>query len=1082
MNEKQTLKDWLCKKENNWGLQVIVDALAIGEGLPLRIICYDSLKNLYRSIVEQFQPTSELQSNTFVSSYSNKAEWDHYVTEIINWATLPEDIKTKGKKRPNLSTLTELIRIYPILATNIFPVLPANQFPMEMLSRISFNEHRVFCLLWFYHWIIINNQIPSEANKPATCNGGALSFPTMSMASQWIKNDALVLPSDGKQKNHQNWLMIIGPCFGGSVSMFSEAAYDKKIIKPTIEFIEHFSQGISREKLFHRHRFRRAAHETMPLPWKELELRQERVNAAFTLLLAFDINALGDTLTRHDLYHLTLWSLFSSSRAKNIVEILKRHACSLIFHYGDDYEPEKEHARAHSRTCFTVEQSTDNCLQLSVRNESTVPRLSSDEIIRQVDQYGFVLQFDNLELNQKVLDQLRTQYCRFYLRAYRKNRSLDGVRLMIISDRLHRELGSNSKDSFREICQWLSGLLRSESIVLYRLDPQERNFGKFIGIDYFSRLPSNEIHLKALIKDIEDIKTEEDIKKSITYRAVMENTAQVCLMYDPENQVEVPEGSTLYHSKDSNNLTLRSAIAVPIRFNGRRQGAIEVNAYKPWQFSWGQQLVLEQAASVIGPYFYNKRFSEALSNINKKVLEFDHEGLTESELYPEICIDLANIFLCNGASFWVRKINEGHILVQKGIHNITLETNEIDLHQYKLIANKLSKQPDSKKPFFSFSLDEMEKNTKWIKGLNEQNIKNISLLPLFEKETGQNKLLAIVILYTRDKIGFKDSWNGIMNYMSGFLPFVVEAINAFVHGRNTVANVVQHEIWHDAAYLANKAAEIARQRSDLRKRLLRLTKVVQSSRFIKCLDESIILEGWRREDIESVKGLQHAVDATLFLPQEDMQYFAETLKTRIDALFNNKKYLNKESKKLLSEIGDRSIVDLITVDEQEKTINLKLISNRLTEKHPEIKKKGLYLYNYNLPSIIARQTAVDTVLRNLLDNAIKYSANNSAITIDAEEQRSGSIKLIIENEGWTMIDLNECFDVLQKGIRGSNAKRVKTGEKDVPGLGMGLYIVQMLCKHVLRFDFTFRAQELELRPEVRYIATLHIPANRVVRR
>jgi len=85
--------------KNNWGWQVIIDALGIGEGLRLRIIRYDSLQNLYESIIEQLQQISEQQCDSFKSSYPDKEAWDNYVVvKVINWANNYNSEVTENKR------------------------------------------------------------------------------------------------------------------------------------------------------------------------------------------------------------------------------------------------------------------------------------------------------------------------------------------------------------------------------------------------------------------------------------------------------------------------------------------------------------------------------------------------------------------------------------------------------------------------------------------------------------------------------------------------------------------------------------------------------------------------------------------------------------------------------------------------------------------------------------------------------------------------------------------------------------------------------------------------------------------------
>lgn len=1101
--QRYALKNWLMKKGEgkNWGWQVIVDTLAIGESLPLRIVSYTSLRDLYSTIVEELRKPGcdSCKYDLFKSSYPDKSAWDNYVKKVINWATDFENNDKAQKDQPNLQALTDLADVYPLIAPRIFPILPANPFPMEMLSRISFNEYRVYCLLWFYNWIIIEGNVPENADEKVYCKSNALSFRTMQMASQWIVDNDQVYGNENKAC--KNWLMIIGPILGGRISMLSEAEYDKEIIGPVVKFIENFSLGISQEQLFHRHRFRRAAHEAAHLSRAELKRRLLKVNDALKLLLESDVAALNKTPTRHDLFHMSLWALFSSLRTKEVKEILMHKKCSLIFHHGEDYISGNESGKkAHEQICLAVNLDINNFEQLIVRKKSTLPSLKNEEIEEQISEYGFLLQCDPENVNDEALHELRAQCSRFYSRAYRNSRAQDGIRLMIISDRLHRELGGVSKpkaNALKGICSWLSGLLRSESTVLYRYSTHKNLSSPFKKEDKFSLEPSNEETLDFLIRDMEEA-TQEGLKKSLIYRAVNENCSQICLMYDPETQQAIPKNNTLFHSLDNKNRSFRSAIAVPVRFNGRRQGAIEVSSYHPWQFAWGQQVLVEQAASVIAPYFYHHRFLEALEEINTKVLKFHHEPRAESELYGDICSDLANMFLCDGAGFWVRNNNEKHILKQTGYHNIQLNLKEIDLNQQGFISDMISSVDGVNKRFIALPLNEGKHKTTEIKDLFAQEIQYIALVPLFDQtpnflpDIKQNKVMAIALLYARDEIGFKDTWNGVMHYMAGFLPFVVEAVNAFIHERKAITDVAQHEIWHDASILAYKAAVIARKRSFFAQRLAQLTNLIQSDWFLEQIEKGVILGPWRREDVESIRNFHHSIESTWFLPQKDMQHYAKSLKTRINALFNVNK-LNKENKrlssaefdrnKLLAEIGDSEIVDIImtetAVDGEEKAVNLHSITNRMVEKNVEIKKKGLYFEtivprNYEIwtwPSIM------DMVLRNLLENAIKYSLKNTVITFEAEIQKSGGVNLSFTNEGVAMDDLNECSEeVLQKYIRGSNSKGLL-------GMGMGLYIVQKMCAHVLKIDFRFRAEYLSAERQscARYDATLYIPPSRVKR-
>lgn len=1081
------LKHWLQaeNKSNNWGWQVIVDSLAIGESLPIRLICYASLRDLYDLLVESLK-LAEIE----LDNCASKSHWDEHVQEVISWAEeIPSDTQAenidesiRARNYRVCKTLKLISDIYPSLASKIFPVLPANPFPMEMLSRISFQEYRVFCLLWFYHWIIIRDQIPYKPNETVKLNGGALALPTMNMTSQWLNEYISEVKAEHEKLNQ--WLIIIGPNFGGNVSMLSEANYHLKIIEPVVKSIKYFSSAIDSDR-FHHHRFKRAAQEATPLPWAELTHRQHRISFALTILLNFEITIPGKTLTHHDVYHMTLWALFNIKHKREIKELLVTPGASLRFHHGEDYipTPEEETMRAHYPACLSTHLGPSNNHQLTMLDERGKSVVNLDLVEDQILEFGFFLECEENRCDESELHSMRLLCSYLHIHAYNERRKLDNKRLLIVSDRLHRELGGvvKSDGSYPSlgICEWLTGMLRSEATFLYRYETQTGKDSPLTGVDSFFVKGINKDYQKKLFAEVERIATTDERHTSVVYRAVDENNSQICLAYDSKTKQSIPAKNTLMLVAESTEPC--SALVVPVRFNGRLQGAIMVSASAPWQFSWGQQVVLEQSASIIAPYFYQQRFLRALNTINQTVLKFHHDLIKEQKLYEEICEALAILFLCDGASFWVRKENEGHLLAKKGSHNIVRTLNEIDLNIKGIVSSIVmeAEQQSLIKTFRTFVLKNIDiYDNVNVNELTGQGVKHVALLPLIERDardTKKVKVTAVISLYTRDEIGFGASWNAIMGYMGGFLAFVVEAVNAFVHQRQLVTDAVQHEIWHDAAYLTHKATEIARQRNDLKERLERLTQMVKTPWFLDRQEVSKLLGKWTNRDIEEVKSLQHAVDASWFLPQQDMQHFADTLKTRIEALFSVED-LNKESRGMLPIIGDRSIVQLINVNEIEIPVDLKATAKRLLEKHQEISKKNLQ-HDISVQRghfALGRPTIIDTVLRNLLDNAIKYSTPGSFITFETEVRKNGGMRLIIINEGKAMTNIDECCNVVQKGVRGSNAVGVL-------GRGLGLYVVRMLCAHVLRYDFYFEGEPLRQREGVKYIATLDIPANRVMK-
>jgi signal transduction histidine kinase len=87
----------------------------------------------------------------------------------------------------------------------------------------------------------------------------------------------------------------------------------------------------------------------------------------------------------------------------------------------------------------------------------------------------------------------------------------------------------------------------------------------------------------------------------------------------------------------------------------------------------------------------------------------------------------------------------------------------------------------------------------------------------------------------------------------------------------------------------------------------------------------------------------------------------------------------------------------------------------------------------------ADRKALDHVLTNLVENAVKYSPNGGTVTLSAAPGRAGRVRLVVEDEGIGLpTDLEAIFE---KFVQREN---VDTRTHDEGGVGLGLYIVRTL--------------------------------------
>jgi signal transduction histidine kinase len=94
----------------------------------------------------------------------------------------------------------------------------------------------------------------------------------------------------------------------------------------------------------------------------------------------------------------------------------------------------------------------------------------------------------------------------------------------------------------------------------------------------------------------------------------------------------------------------------------------------------------------------------------------------------------------------------------------------------------------------------------------------------------------------------------------------------------------------------------------------------------------------------------------------------------------------------------------------------------------------------NVKESQVRQVAVELMLINLIDNAIKYSGESPQVEIDARMTKGSRIRISIADNG-PGIPISERAEVFKRFYRAGNELERKT-----QGTGLGLYICQTLVK------------------------------------
>jgi len=128
---------------------------------------------------------------------------------------------------------------------------------------------------------------------------------------------------------------------------------------------------------------------------------------------------------------------------------------------------------------------------------------------------------------------------------------------------------------------------------------------------------------------------------------------------------------------------------------------------------------------------------------------------------------------------------------------------------------------------------------------------------------------------------------------------------------------------------------------------------------------------------------------------------------------------------------------------EKEPIDLKEMINELVTSFQLLLDKNGGQIILNLPEesviLVADKVHMANILDNLVDNAIKYSPEEPAITITLSKNNN-TVKLIIEDKGIGM-DLPT-----QKKVFGKFYRHPTGNVHDVKGFGLGLYYVQNVCR------------------------------------
>jgi PAS domain S-box-containing protein len=260
------------------------------------------------------------------------------------------------------------------------------------------------------------------------------------------------------------------------------------------------------------------------------------------------------------------------------------------------------------------------------------------------------------------------------------------------------------------------------------------------------------------------------------------------------------------------------------------------------------------------------------------------------------------------------------------------------------------------------------------------------------------------------------------SYICGFARDVSERINAEEHFSKLI-----HEILSSKEAIEKQASEqlrITRELSEIQEKLKE--NLVQRDKFFSIIAHDL------KSPFHGLLGFSEILARNIeILDKEEIKQSAKYMHEAVLHLFN-----------MLENLLEWSRIQRGMISFNPVKINLLDSINRcIALLSQQIKQKEQSIV-HNVPSdifIYCDLNILNSVLKNIIENAVKFSYPKGMINITARDADSGNVEIIISDEGIGMDDktVNEIFKI--------DSKSTKNGTANEKGTGLGLII----CKELI---------------------------------
>jgi signal transduction histidine kinase len=584
---------------------------------------------------------------------------------------------------------------------------------------------------------------------------------------------------------------------------------------------------------------------------------------------------------------------------------------------------------------------------------------------------------------------------------------------VILRNYLNRKFGvyaTASKEAERavsskvgdRIVRLIAKLLDADEGAIYSIDYSEKSrplvrYGSYTEYD----LPSNRRELigQHMLRIAADGR-----KESIAYRAADKQRSQTCMLFNQSQNVSVPPAQTLSYPKESVDEWGKSACAAPIIQNGQTWGVIEIISARPWNFFDENVKKLEEACTLVAPFFYHQGVFALLSEAYRTVAD---PHLAFKIKIDNVCSILPRLFMADSAAIYFRQ-QDGQFYPFAGAFRDDIKPFLRSEPSGKAIATKAlecSQLEDLSAEIRDFTIGESPFDEKFFELTGND---------YFRTHIG-HRLLAIPLSEYQQPGQERSSF--------GLITLVM-----------TLDTNPQH---------LTTTEEIGGSYEFLRSYLTVASQLIYASYVWERLTRSYLSHELHRLEIEFEARLKRARNAMARIKDENIGSLMAQSLGNLDPLLSDLKHFNSIFRSVsFVERSDPLVAAARKLRDAErerpgKSVPIREIVNEVFKSRQtqaderQIKIANLMPPNANTPRLLIGRRNLTEALGNLAENAVKYATDRSEIHLNLRVV-NGDVHLTISNIGPWMSD-DERHRVFEEGFRGQYA--IKMGAQ---GMGRGL--------------------------------------------